>query len=67
VYGQRRYHPDAEQRIAEFQLARQAGSTIAAMQTLAHGVEPETPGRWRALAQQRVVDVQQPIELARQV
>jgi MerR family redox-sensitive transcriptional activator SoxR len=43
VKGQRGYHPDAARRMAVYQLAQQAGVTIAEMRSLAHSREPETP------------------------
>jgi MerR family redox-sensitive transcriptional activator SoxR len=69
VNGRRRYHPDAAQRMAVFQLAQRAGFAIEEMRTLAHGFAPSTPAstRWRTLAQSKLVEVQQRIEQARQM
>jgi MerR family transcriptional regulator, redox-sensitive transcriptional activator SoxR len=46
--------------------ARQAGFSIAEMQTLFHGFAPETPpaARWQALAEQKLGELDAPIERA---
>src|SRR5258708_27669334 len=55
VNGRRRYDPSTLQQLTVLRFARQAGFTIAEMQTLFHGFAPETPpaARWQALAGQK--------------
>ncbi len=59
INGKRQYGPEAVQRLALVQLAQQAGFTIAEIQTLFHGFAPNTSpaARWRALACQKVVEL----------
>ena len=66
VNGRRRYDPSALQQLTVLQLARQAGFTIAEMQTLFHGFAAETPpaARWQALAVQKLGELDALIERA---
>ncbi len=66
VNGRRRYDPSTVQQLTVVQFARQAGFTIAEMQTLFHGFAPETPpaARWQALAEQKLCELDQLIERA---
>ncbi len=59
VNGRRRYHADVLQTLAVIQMFRRAGFTIAEMQLLLHGFQPETlPAvRWRSLAQEKLVEL----------
>ncbi|MFL5734873.1 MAG: MerR family transcriptional regulator [Chloroflexia bacterium] len=58
VSGQRRYDGTVLQRLAIIQLAKEAGFTIEETRTLLHGFGADTPpsARWRALAEQKLVE-----------
>ena len=66
VNGRRRYDPNTLQQLTVLRFARQAGFTIAEMQTLFHGFGPETPpaARWQALAEQKLGELDTLIERA---
>lgn len=66
VSGRRRYDPGTVQQLTVLQLARQAGFTIAEIQTLFHGFAAETPPavRWQALAEQKLCELDLLIERA---
>jgi MerR family transcriptional regulator, redox-sensitive transcriptional activator SoxR len=66
VSGRRRYDPSTVQQLTVLQLARQAGFTIAEIQTLFHGFASETPpaARWQALAEQKLCELDLLIERA---
>ena len=59
VNGRRQFDAAVLQRLAVIQLAKNAGFTIAEIQTLLHGFEPDTPpsARWRALAVEKLSEV----------
>lgn len=59
VSGRRRYDPTVLQRLAVIHLAKRAGFTVEEIRTLLHGFGVETPpsARWRALAEQKLVQV----------
>lgn len=61
VNGRRRYDEAAVQRVRVIQLAQLAGFTIAEIQTLLNGFEPDTPpaARWQLLARQKLVELDQ--------
>ena len=69
VSGRRRYDPNTVQQLTVLQLARQAGFTIAEIQTLFHGFAPDTPPaeRWQSLAEQKLGELDQLIEHAQQM
>jgi MerR family redox-sensitive transcriptional activator SoxR len=64
--GRRRYDSSTVQQLTVLQLARQAGFSIAEIQTLFHGFAPETPpaARWQALAERKLCELDQLIERA---
>ena len=66
VNGRRRYDPSTVQQLTVLQFARQAGFTIAEIQTLFHGFAAETPpaARWQALAEQKLCELDALIEQA---
>ncbi|MCI0396685.1 MAG: MerR family transcriptional regulator [Chloroflexi bacterium] len=67
--GRRRYDSSVVQTLAVLQLAQRAGFTIAEMQTLLHGFEPDTPpaARWRVLARDKIIELDAQIERAQQM
>jgi MerR family redox-sensitive transcriptional activator SoxR len=69
VNGRRRYGLDAVRQLQVLQFAQQAGFTIAEMQTLFNGFAPGQPpkARFRALAQQKLGELDQVIARARQM
>lgn len=69
VSGQRRYAASVLDHLALIQLAKQGGFTIAEIQTLLHGFETGTPpsARWRALAEQKLPQVEALIHQAQQM
>jgi len=66
VSGQRRYAPDALQRLAVIQMAKEAGFTIADMRRLFLGFEASVPAstRWQTLAHQKLAEVEAQIRRA---
>lgn len=66
VNGRRRYDAEILQRLAVIQLAQQAGFTLAEIGTLFEGFEDgATPSsRWRALAEQKLPEVEEQIARA---
>jgi MerR family redox-sensitive transcriptional activator SoxR len=66
VSGRRRYDESTLQMLKVIQLAQQAGFTVAEIQTLLHGFEPDTPpaARWRPLARQKLRELDALIERA---
>lgn len=69
VNGRRRYGPSTLQQLTVLRFARQAGFSIAELQTLFHGFSPETPpaARWQALAEQKLGELDALIERAQQM
>jgi len=69
VNGRRRYDEDAVQRVRVIQLAQMAGFTIAEIQTLLNGFEPDTSptARWQLLARQKLVELDKIIAHATQM
>ena len=69
VSGRRRYGPEAIQRLTILQFARQAGFSIAEIQTLFNGFAPGTPpaARWHSLAEQKLGELDALIVRARQM
>jgi MerR family redox-sensitive transcriptional activator SoxR len=59
VNGRRRYDESVLQQLTIIQMAQRAGFTIAEIQTLRHGFEPDTPpsARWRQLAAEKLVEL----------
>jgi MerR family transcriptional regulator, redox-sensitive transcriptional activator SoxR len=59
THGHRRYTSRVFQQLAFIQLARDAGYTIAEIQTLVSGFDETAPlgVRWRSLAQQKLVEL----------
>ncbi len=55
ISGQRRYAPDAVNRLAVLQLARSCGFRLDEMRHLLHGFDPgvKPPRRWRELARRK--------------
>jgi len=66
VSGRRRYDESTVQMLKVIQLAQQAGFTVAEIQTLLHGFEPDTPpaARWHPLARQKLRELDALIERA---
>jgi MerR family transcriptional regulator, redox-sensitive transcriptional activator SoxR len=66
VSGRRRYDESTVQMLKVIQLAQQAGFTVAEIQTLLHGFEPDTPpaARWQPLARQKLREIDGLIERA---
>ena len=66
VGGRRRYDESTVQMLKVIQLAQQAGFSVAEIQTLLHGFEPDTPpaARWQPLAQQKLRELDALIERA---
>lgn len=64
--GRRHYDSDILQRLSVIQLAKNAGFSIAEIQTLLHGFEPDTPpsARWRVLAAEKLKEVDALIQRA---
>ena len=59
VNGRRRYDEHIFPQIAMIQLAQRAGFTIAEIKMLKDGFQPQTPlsARWRSLAQEKLVEL----------
>ena len=66
VNGRRHFDSGVMQRLTVIQFAKDAGFTIAEIQTLLHGFEPDTPpsARWRALAEAKLCEVDALIQRA---
>ncbi len=66
VNGRRHFDADVIQRLTVIQFAKDAGFTIAEIQTLLHGFEPGTPpsARWRKLAETKLCEVDALIQRA---
>jgi len=69
INGRRRYDEQTLQRLGVLQLAQKAGFTIAEIQTLFHGFQPDTPpaARWRSLATEKMVELDTVIEQAQRM
>lgn len=63
VSGRRHYHPGVLDRLRVVACARDAGFTIAEVRELLGGTD-ESPARWRALAERKLVEVDAVIEKA---
>lgn len=59
VNGRRRYDESVLLPLTIIQMAQRAGFTIAEIQTLLHGFQPDTPpsARWRQLAGEKLVEL----------
>ena len=66
VSGHRRYDDGVLELLAVVRVAQQAGFTVAEIRTLLHGFSVETPpsARWRALASEKLPEVEALIERA---
>ncbi len=66
VNGRRRFDANSMQRLTVIRLAKEAGFTIAEIQTLLYGFESDMPpsARWRILAQRKLLEVDALIERA---
>ena len=66
VGGQRRYDPAILEHLAFIQVAQKLGFTLTEIQLLFHNREEETPlsDRWRALASQKLAEVETLIQQA---
>jgi len=64
--GRRRYDESTVGMLKVIQLAQQAGFTVAEIQTLLHGFEPDTPpaARWQPLARKKLRELDALIERA---
>jgi MerR family redox-sensitive transcriptional activator SoxR len=69
VGGKRRYDESTVQMLKVVQLAQAAGFTVAEIQTLLHGFEPDTPPaeRWQPLARQKLLELDAQILRAQQM
>jgi MerR family redox-sensitive transcriptional activator SoxR len=69
VNGRRRYDESIIQLLGVLQLAQKAGFSVAEMQTLFHGFEPDTPpaARWRVLARQKMAELDALIQRSQQM
>jgi MerR family redox-sensitive transcriptional activator SoxR len=69
VSGQRRYTEDSLQMLRVLLLAQRSGFTIAEMQTLVHGFDPETApaARWRPMIERKVTELDAAILRAEQM
>lgn len=69
INGQRRFAADTVKRLSFIRLAQQAGFTIAEIKTLLEGFETEIPplSQWRALAHQKLVEVELAIARTQQM
>ena len=67
--GRRRYDPSVVQWVRLIQLAKDAGCTIAEIQTLLHGFAPETTPaqRWQGLAQAKLREIDQQFDRLRRM
>ena len=66
VSGRRRYDDQVLELLAVVRVAQQAGFAMAEIRTLLHGFSAETPpsARWRALASEKLPEVEALIERA---
>jgi MerR family redox-sensitive transcriptional activator SoxR len=69
VSGRRRYDESTVQMLRLIQLAQGAGFTVAEIQTLLHGFEPDTPpaARWQPLARKKLEELDALILRAQQM
>jgi MerR family redox-sensitive transcriptional activator SoxR len=69
INGRRRYDPSVVQTLALLQLAKQAGFSMAEIQTLFYGFEPDTPPahRWQTLAHDKMRELDALIERAQRM
>jgi MerR family redox-sensitive transcriptional activator SoxR len=60
VSGQRRYPPDALQRLQMIRAAQEIGFSLAEIKTLLDGFSPQTPpsARWQSLAEAKLPEVE---------
>ncbi|HEY1014047.1 MAG TPA: MerR family transcriptional regulator [Herpetosiphonaceae bacterium] len=67
--GRRRYDPSVVQWVRLIQLAKDAGCSMAEIQTLLHGFAPETApaARWQALAQAKLREIDQQLNRLRRM
>ncbi len=67
VSGQRRYHPNVFQKLGVIHMARQAGFSVAEIQTLLHDFPENTPPstRWQTLASKKLIEIDAIIEHAK--
>jgi MerR family redox-sensitive transcriptional activator SoxR len=67
VHGHRRFESSVVDWLGLIQFAQQAGFTLAEIETLLHGFDPEaTPSeRWQTLARQKMPEIDALIERAR--
>lgn len=67
--GRRRYDPSVIQWVRLIQLAKDAGFTMAQIQTLLHGFAPETTPavRWQALAEAKLREIDQQLDRLRRM
>jgi MerR family redox-sensitive transcriptional activator SoxR len=63
IGGRRRYSEDTLKLLQVLRLAQSAGFTLAEIQTLVHGFEPDTPPslRWKELAGKKLLDIQEQV------
>jgi MerR family transcriptional regulator, redox-sensitive transcriptional activator SoxR len=66
VNGHRRYDASVLHILTMIRFAQQAGFTLAEIETLFHGFEPDTPpaARWRSMAQEKLPEIDLLIERA---
>ena len=59
INGRRRYDSSVFEQLAVIQMARQAGFTVAEIQTLFNGFAADAPAsdRWQTLARQKLVEI----------
>lgn len=69
INGRRRYDEPIVQLLGVLQLAQKAGFSVAEMQTLVHGFEPDTPpaARWKVLARQKMEELDALIQRSQQM
>jgi MerR family redox-sensitive transcriptional activator SoxR len=62
--GRRLYEPSILQLLSVIGLAKNAGFTIAEIQTLLHGFDPDTPpvARWKVLALEKLAELDRQLE-----
>lgn len=67
VSGQRRYHTSVFQKLGVIQMARQAGFSVAEIQTLLHDFPENTPPstRWQEMASKKLIEIDAIIEHAK--
>ena len=69
VSGRRRYDPAVFQRLAFIQFAKRAGFTLAEIETLLHGADPQVrpSERWRVLAEEKLGEIDVMIRQAQEM